>query len=69
MMLRDKFLEVARISIEEQEGVPATIEEWQLIPHHRAHKVVAQVMVMAGQNCAFEVWVVADLDTEEVTCI
>ena len=68
--LRDRILEAARVLIEEQEGVLAKVKQWRLLDGTRHHKIIAQVMLTTDQNCEpFEVWVIADLDTEEVECI
>ena len=70
--LRDKMLEAARTVIRCQEGVPITlvdIVDWKLFGA-RGHEVIASVEVTTDEGSrAFTVWVVVDLDTEEVYCL
>ena len=67
--LIDRMLELAQDTIRCQEGVPATIVGGKLFGA-RGHEVIASVEVTVDDGeRAFTVWVVADLDTEEVYCI
>ena len=70
MMLRDKILEAARLHVEKYRNAPAKVKQWRLLDGTRHHKIIAQVMVTTDQGFEpFEVWVIADLDTEEMECM
>jgi len=69
MTLKDKILEVGRTYIQEQQGAPATVEAWTVrgTYQNQRHQIEVSMMITTDQGYeAFEVWVVADLDTEEV---
>ena len=67
--LINKVLDTAQDVIRCQEGSPAIVDHWRLLSA-RGHEVIASVVITTGEgNQMFTVWVVANLDTEEVYCI
>jgi len=68
MKLSDKIVEAARAAIEQQEGVPAAVFGWRVRGTRHNYEVVVSVAITTekGYN-AFEVGMVVDLNTEEIT--
>jgi len=69
--LVSKIVAAAKATVEERENVVATIMDWKLFGA-RGHEVIASVAVEVTTdegNKTFEVWVVANLGTEEVYCL
>ena len=66
----NKVLEAAQTTIRCQEGTSAMVDRWRCIDA-RNHEVIVSVTLStekAGKNRMFTVWVIANLDTEEVYC-
>jgi len=71
-MLKDKIIAAGQDYIQEQQGAPATVEAWTVrgAYQNQRHQIEVSMMITTDQGYeAFEVWVVADLDTEKVECV
>ena len=62
--LRDEMFEVALVAIRCQEGFQPVVKRWRLIDAH-GYELIASVTV-AIEEREFDVWVVVNIDTEEV---
>jgi len=63
--LRDKILEAAKVAIRCREGAQPVVEDWKMLGA-RNHEFIASVTT---EDREFVVWVVVNVDTEEVYCL
>ena len=67
--LINKVLNTAQDVIRCQEGSPAIIDHWNCLSARSHEVIISVVLAMDKGNQMFTVWVVANLDTEEVYCM